>query len=275
MFLGKIKIVVILFFWVGSAQAYERIVTLAPVISEWTALILGEDAAKKQIIAVSEYSHYPDYLRKTEVVGPYHQLNVEKIASLKPDLILGSAEYNRASQLEQLKRLQLPIRVLPKEKFLKMSEWVQELGQTLKEKDSSKQLATEWNQKVQELHRLKLNPKKQKMRFFLEIQHLPLVTIGEDSFLNDAFQVMGYENIFAHIKQSYPKVSKEAVLKENPDVIFVLGLLGEEKDFKQSKLDWEKLKSMKAVQNQEIRELLGDDFARCSLRLLKALKQLN
>jgi iron complex transport system substrate-binding protein len=249
----------------APAHAFDRVVSLAPVLSEWTAEILGQARSEKVILGVSEYSNYPEYLKSIPTVGAYFKLNIEKIAALKPDLIIASSEYNRPEQLEQLKRLKLPIEILPKEKFSEMPAWIEHLGAVLGEKAAGEKLSKRWKSEVAAL--AASAKKKKSARLFLEVQHSPLVTIGGDSFLNDAFSLVGYENIFKSLSQSYPKVSKESVLKENPEVVFILDLTGNPKDFEPARLDWEKYgKHPKIVS--------GDDFARCSFLLLKGLRSL-
>lgn len=255
------------------AQAFERIITLSPMVAEWTTLILGEELAKSKIVGTSEYSHYPEILKSVETIGPYHQLKVEKIASLKPDLVLGSEEYNLTPQLEQLKRLKLNVVILKKEEFKNLELWLRVLGEKLKMPKEAKIQMDVWAKAFSELKLLR--SKHQKRKCLIEVQHEPLVVVGGSGFLNEAFAMVGCENAFFDLKQGYPKVSKESVLTRNPEQIYILSLTGKVDDFQTEKKDWEKLVDINAVKKQKIQVLSGDDFARCSLRLLKALKQLD
>ena len=207
--------------WLPEARAFERIVTLSPGLAEWSAAILGDGQAKAKIIGVSEYSHYPEFLKAVKTIGPYPQINVEKIVSLRPDLVLAAEEYNRPEQLEQLKRLKLPLVILPAEHFHSMSAWIKQLGQALHEERAASEQTKIWQSALEELGRKK---KGIRQRLFIEIQHQPLVTVGAPSFLTDAFSLIGYESVFSKLPQAYPKVSKESVLKENPEIILILDL---------------------------------------------------
>ena len=255
----------------SAAVAANRIITLAPVISEWTAELLGDAEAKVKILAVSEYSYYPSFLKSVQTVGAYHQLNIEKIAALKPDLILASSEYNRPEQLEQLRRLNLPVRVLPREDFDHLSGWIKTLGLELGKLKQAENASKAW---AVQLAALREKRRSVKRSLFLEVQHQPLVTIGGDGFLNEAFRAIGYENVFKDLKQSYPKVSKEAVLKANPETIFILDLGGRKEDFESARKDWQSFENLKAVKEGKVLMIAGDDFGRCSFRLLEALKKL-
>ena len=244
----------------SPAYAWNRIVTLNPMISEWTAEMLGQDKVFQKIVGASEYSHYPDFMKKVSTVGPYPQLQIEKILSLHPDLVIGSVEYNRADQLEKLKQLKLNVVVLPKENFHQMKEWLMELGKALNETEAAQKTALVWEK---EMGTIKSHLKHK--RVFFEVQFQPLITVGRDSFLTEAFQFAGFENIFDHIPQAYPKVSREAVLQKKPVNVFVLEMIKDPTELSKIKIAWK---------NSEVTFLNGDDFSRCSLRLLRALKEL-
>lgn len=246
-------------FFDSSAFAWNRIVTLNPMISEWTAEILGKDTALKKIVGASEYSNYPAYLKNVQTVGPYPQVQPEKILSLNPDLVLASSEYNRPDQLEQLKKLKLNVVILPREEFSEMEAWIVKLGKALGEEKNAKVAAQEWKRLLAEVH-----PAVKKKKVFFQIQFQPLITVGKDSFLNAAFEKAGYENIFHDLPQAYPKVSKEAVLEKRPDEVLIFEMIKNQDDLENVKDTWKK---------SLVRVFNGDDFARCSLRLLKALKE--
>ena len=273
--LNRLFFATFLFLFSPSVFAYERIVTLAPVLSEWTAILLGEKAANEKIIGVSEYSHYPAFLKQKVEVGPYPKINVEKVASLRPDLVIASSEYNRLDQIEAMQRLHLPVKILPAEKFSDMGNWIHALGEVLGEKKKAEWAKEEWDGGVDAIKKKNASARLKPKRTFIEVQHQPLISVGGESFLSDAFTLTGYQNIYSSLKQDYPKVSKESVLKENPEVIFVLSVMGDGDDFQTAKKDWETYSSLTVVKDKQIRSISADDFARCSLRLLNALKRLN
>jgi len=253
-----------------AQAAFHRVVSLNPVVSEWVAEILGERDAMRVLVGVSEYSNYPNVLQKIEKIGPYPQLNIEKIAGLKPDLVLASEEYNRPEQLEQLRRLKLPLKVLSKETFHSMPEWILSLGSALQEVKKAARARNRWvNLKAS------LGAETQpSTRVFIEVQHQPLISVGSESFLTEALLAVGYQNIFSNLKSGYPKVSLEAVIKADPERIFILDHVGDEKSLNESKKDWARFRTLSAVKSAQISLISGDDFARCSLRLLNALKRL-
>jgi ABC-type Fe3+-hydroxamate transport system substrate-binding protein len=260
---GKATLLLTLFLSASSwAKVPERIVTLNPMVAEWAAEILGSGGTTKKIVASSEYSHYPERLKLLPTIGPYPNLQIETIASLKPDLVIGSLEYNRPDQLELLKKLGLRVQILPKENILNMDSWIKTLSEALGEVELGKKMILKWNRALKKLHSKKANKKKV---FFL-VQNQPLVSVGGESFINDVFEKVGYENIFKNLNQSYPKVSKESVLERKPELIFYFDMAKNENEWNEVQKSWK---------NIRITMLNGDDFSRCSLRLLKALEKLN
>ena len=276
--LNRIALTVTFFsvFFVTSVRADEatRYVTLSPVIAEWVSEILGQNEIEKKLVGVSEYSQYPKFLEKIKTIGPYPQIQVEAVLKLKPTLVLASSEYNRADQIEALKKLKLKVEVLPKETFSEMEAWILKLGQAISEPEKAKLAAKKWKQGIQYLEtKLSMNTPRLK-RVMIQVQDSPLIVVGGDSFLNEAFEKIGFQNIFKDMKQAYPKVSRESVLKENPEAIFILDLMVHEDEFAKTKVKWENYKKLKAVEDQQIKTIPGDDFARCSLRLLRGLQKL-
>ena len=257
-----------------QAQTQTKIVTLSPVVAEWVSEILGKEEAEKEMVGVSEYSNYPQYLERVPTVGPYPQIQEEKVLRLKPTLVIASSEYNRVEQIEKLKKLKLNIVILPKEKFNEMEPWIKLLGDALHQPEKAKVAIEKWKNGIRIIDTKMSMAKIQNKRAFIQVQDNPIIAVGGDGFLNDAFEKIGYQNIYKDLKQAYPKISRESVLKENPDYIFILDLVQKEDEFKKSKQKWENYKELQAVQNGAIKMISGNDFARCTLRLLKALQQI-
>ncbi len=261
----------ILFLFGAEARAgFQRIVCLNPLLSEWVAEILGRKAALQRVVGVSEYSNHPDYLRGVPEVGPYPKLHLEKIASLKPDLVLASEEYNLPEQVEQLKRLKLNVISVKKESFGLMEEWIDSLGKILGESGAGAEARNRWKG----LRKTLGKNTGTKTRVFIEIQHRPLITVGGDSYLNDALESVGLKNVFSSVRAGYPKVSIESVLSADPERILILDHAEAPVELAESKKDWTRFQTLSAVRSGRIEMISGDDFARCSLRLLNALKGL-
>jgi iron complex transport system substrate-binding protein len=253
----------------GAVAAPSRVVTLSPLISEWVGELLGCESAIRVVAGVSEYSDFPACLAGKPSVGPYHQVSIEKIVSLRPDLVLASEEYNREA-IVRLRALGVRVEVLPKERFLTMPSWIERLGEVLGAAKQAKKQSTLWLEGVREFSARKSRSRS----VFIEVQHDPLVTVGAGSFLDEAFGAVGLLNVFHDHREGYPRVSREAVLKADPEEIHILDLRGREREFEESRKSWARFPTLKAVRGGRILRLRGEDFARCTPRLLRALKGL-
>ena len=254
---------------VHARAGADRVVTLSPLLSEWVGELIGCEGAVKRIVGVSDYSDFPQCLAGKPSVGPYHRVSIEKVISLRPDLVLASEEYNRDA-IERLRGLGIRVEVLPKEGFRTMPAWIEKLGAVLGAAAQAKRSSESWVAGIKEFE----SRKKRGRRVFIEIQHEPLITVGGDSFLDEAYRAVGFLNVFADQSEGYPRVSREAVLRADPDEIHILDLRGREKEFEESRRSWIRFPKMKAVRERRIIRLPGEDFARCTPRLLRALKGL-
>ncbi|MCM8832137.1 MAG: helical backbone metal receptor, partial [Candidatus Omnitrophica bacterium] len=91
------------FFCLGvySQDKYpERIISLGPSITEELYLLGVED----KILGVTTYCKRPKEVLKKEKVGTVVDVNVEKIFSLKPDLVLATP-LAKQKDIEKLKKL--------------------------------------------------------------------------------------------------------------------------------------------------------------------------
>jgi hypothetical protein len=64
------------------------------------------------------------------------------------------------------------------------------------------------------------------------------------------------------------------VLKADPEEIHILDLRGREREFEESRKSWGRFPALRAVRKGRVLRLRGEDFARCTPRLLRALKGL-
>ncbi len=93
---------------VHIAGAPQRIVSLAPGITE-TLYALGLDS---MIAGVTSYCNWPAGALRKPRIGGFTNPSIEKIVSLKPDLIIATVDGNRKETVTQLERIGLPVYVI-------------------------------------------------------------------------------------------------------------------------------------------------------------------
>ena len=108
--------------------------------------------------------------------------------------------------------------------------------------------------------------------FFCAISNSPLITIADETYMNEIFEFCGLENIVNETYQRYPRYSIEEVVKQNPDYIFVVNMDTENRILRY----WEKYKSINAVKRGDLYLLDPDKICRPSLNVyVKSLEMID
>ncbi|GGL62425.1 cobalamin-binding protein [Pseudomonas brenneri] len=206
-------LVVLLLAASASATAVERVVSLAPSLSE----ISVELGAADLLVGVLDGGERPEALRNVPSVGRYGQLDLERLLSLQPDLLLLWPGSVGPAQREQLKRLNIPIYVAEPHSLEQLSSQVEAIAGQLGRADAGRQLAAQLRQRLaalrQRYHR------SEPLRVFYQVWNQPLYTVGGGQIISDALSVCGARNVFDDLKLPAPQVSIESVLQRDPEVI--------------------------------------------------------
>ncbi|HAA40101.1 MAG TPA: cobalamin-binding protein [Pseudomonas sp.] len=200
-----------------SAQglAVERVVSLAPSLSE----IVAELGAADLLVGVLDGGDRPVALADVPSVGRYGQLDMERLLSLKPDLILLWPGSVGPAQREQLQRLNIPVYVAEPHSLEQLTTQVQAIAEQLGRADAGRQLAAHLRQRLAQLRQR--YQRAEPLRVFYQVWNQPLYTVGGGQIISDALSVCGARNVFDDLKLPAPQVSIEAVLQRNPEMILV------------------------------------------------------
>ncbi|WP_017736632.1 cobalamin-binding protein [Pseudomonas sp. CBZ-4] len=198
-----------------QAQAAERVVSLAPSLSE----IVVELGAADLLVGVLDGGERPAALATLPSVGHYGQLNIERLLSLKPDLILLWPGSVGPAQREQLQRLNIPVYVAEPHSLEQLASQVQAIADSLGRADAGRQLAAQLRQRLGELRQR--YHRDQPLRVFYQVWNQPLYTVGGGQIISDALSVCGARNVFDDLTLPAPQVSIESVLQRDPEVILV------------------------------------------------------
>ena len=105
-------------------SAPRRIIPLAPSLTEILyALGLGD-----RVAGVTRYSYFPPEALKKPRVGSYIDLNVERILSLSPDLVIGTADGNKPGVVDLLEQARIPVYIVNPRTVMDMIRTIDRLG---------------------------------------------------------------------------------------------------------------------------------------------------
>lgn len=199
----------------AQALAAERVVSLAPSLSE----IVMELGAADLLVGLLDGGERPAALAQVPSVGRYGQLDVERLLSLKPDLILLWPGSVGPAQRAQLQRLNIPVYVAEPHNLEQLTIQVQAIAERLGRVDAGRQLAEQLRQRLAELRQR--YRRAEPLRVFYQVWNSPLYTVGGGQIISDALTVCGARNVFDDLKLPAPQVSIESVLQRNPELILV------------------------------------------------------
>ena len=247
----KLLFILILFFITTSLFAeYKRIISLAPSVTE----SLYELGLEENLIANTVYCSDGNF--KKEKIGTLIEPSIEKIISLKPDLIVGTEEGNYETVIDKMLRLKLTVYVMGKySNFEDICDNFQKLADYLGKSDEAKKDIDEVKKEISNLSNETKDKKQEKI--FWEVGANPIFTIGKRSFINEYNKFINGINVFENVDMRYPNISVESVIERNPDIIILVNM-GDVSD--QEIFKWNKYKNISAVKNNKIYLLEATDI---------------
>ncbi|MFH1414570.1 MAG: ABC transporter substrate-binding protein [Elusimicrobiota bacterium] len=229
----------------------ERIISLGPAVTEWIYLLGCGD----RLVANTSYCKRPAEAVDKEKIGSVVDADIEKIVSLKPDLVLAISLTN-PRLIRKLGKLGLRVEVFKQpENFLQLLNDFQRLGRMLGKEAAARVIVNTVKNKLMEVKDKAADLSKP--RVFFQIGADPLFTATGDTFVNDFLEYSGGVNIAKKAKSGL--YSREEVLKANPEVIFIItmGITGE-----REKNVWGSYRTLNAAKNNRIH--IVDAYEICS-----------
>ena len=247
----------------------QRIITVAPHLSE----VVEAAGGANRLISVSAYSNFPESVKKLPITSDARSIDLEKMKSLRPDLIIYWRGGTPESQIESIKKTFTSIQAVSIEpkKLTDIANDIETIGKLLGTEAIAKKNADAFRAQITELKHQYQNKNKRKVRVFYQVWAQPLMTLNQDHLIADIINICGGEQLFAKEKLLVPTVSREAVVKANPEIIFTAV------DTQQMKTDWSMWSSipqLAATQRKAFIDIDGDMISRPSTRIMQGAKKI-
>ena len=253
---------------VAVPQPVRRIVSLAPNLTETLfALGLGE-----RVVGVTDYCDYPPEATAKEHIGGPVSPNLEKIAQLRPDLVLATrAGGNRLSTVHSLETLGFAVFATDPHSVDEVILSTERLGELAGANEQGRQVAAGLRRRLGEVaQRLSGS---ELTRVLLVVWLEPLITVGRNTFIADALRRAGAENVI-QTAQDWPNTSLEAVARMQPEYLIFASDHSDQTNRKIAELGglpgW---RSLEAMRNQRV-IVLDEAIAEPAPRLVYAIEQL-
>jgi len=247
------------------AASAKRIVSLAPHVTE-NLFAAGAGAA---VVGVVDHSDYPPAAKDIAHVGAYSRLDLERVAALKPDLVIAWESGNTKGHVEKLRALGLTVFVTQPNEMDDIAVQLENFGKLAGTEKVANVAAKQFRQRLAGLQKQYAGTTS--VRVFYQVWKQPLMTVGGQQIISKAIRLCGGENVFGQLGALAPTVSVEAVLAAKPEVIVASGMGESRPDWVD---DWNQWKSMPAVANRHLYFIPPDLIQRHTPRLLEGTERL-
>jgi iron complex transport system substrate-binding protein len=248
----------------------KRIVSLAPSTTEILfALGLGD-----RVVGVTSFCDYPEEAKKKPKIGGMSNPSLEAILLLKPDIVVMTKDGNPREVEERLRSLKITTYVFTARRISELPRGIREMGKALQVKEKADRLAREMAASIKRLgvrsQKSEVTKRGQKVLFIVWPE--PLIVAGPGTAIDDAITLLGYDNIAARTRTTYPKYSIEEVIHQAPDVIFIGRGSGMDMQAVSQGL-LQKMASVPAVRSNSV-FFVGDGLYRLGPRVIKGIEEL-
>lgn len=183
----------------------RRIVSLAPHVTE----MLFAAGAGGYVVGTTDYSDYPPAAKSIPRIGGYSRIDLEAVAALKPDVVVGWESGNAAAAVAKLRGLGIKVYLTQPNRIEDIAGSVERIGRLAGTEKEAAAAAANFRERLGQLvARYSARPK---LRVFYQIWKQPLMTINSKQIISDAIRLCGGRNVCAQLQGLAPTVSVEAV----------------------------------------------------------------
>jgi iron complex transport system substrate-binding protein len=242
-----------------AADEPRRIVSLVPATTEML-FVMG---AGRRIAGVSNYDRFPPDVERLPKVGGLLDPDVERLLSLKPDLVI---VYDTQTDLKrQLERARIPIFPYVHRGLPDITQTMRVLGERIGMKAAAGAAATRIEQQLAAIRaRVAGKPRPKTLLVFGRepgtLSHID-ASAGY-GFLHDLLELAGGSDVLGDLNKQSVEMSTEMILTRAPEVILELhyGDSLKPERFDAERRAWNALPSVPAVRDNRVFLLGGDEF---------------
>ncbi len=191
----------------------ERIISVAPNLTE----LLFDAGAGGQLVAVSEYSDYPEAARSLPRIGDAFRLDYERIVALAPTLAVIWESGTPPGVRTRLEGLGIRVVGIPTLKLDDIAAGLETLGALAGTEAVARAAAAGFRSRIAALRAEYRD--RARIRVFVQIDDAPLYTVGGGHLITEIVDLCGGGNVFADATALALPVDLEAVLVRAPQVI--------------------------------------------------------
>jgi len=265
--------VLVVFAGVPSAQAPttpQRIISLIPSVTEMLFAI----GAGPRVVGVGSFDRYPPEVLTRTKVGGLIDPDIERIISLKPDLIVVYA--TQTDLRTQMDRAHIPIYLYQHSGLPDITTTIRAVGKRVGNERAAEELARQIEDDIAATRRRVAG--RPRPRTLLVFGRDPetlrgIYASGGIGFLHDMLEAAGATNVFADVKGQSIQATSEVILARAPDVILEIGIDTASSPGRNLRA-WDALASVPAVRMHRIYQVRGDEMMNPGPRVARAIQRM-
>ncbi len=245
----------------------QRALSLAPSMTE----ILFFVCDSNQIVGVTQNCNFPPAVKNKRKVVNYPALDFESVIQIKPDIIFSVEGLTPLDQAKRLEEMGMPVYFQKYEKIKDILQGIRDVGKIMGQRVRADKLADSLEAERKKI-KSEVNNKNNVKTVLAITWSDPIYVYGKNTIFTDKLLLIGAKNaVDSLFSNPYPQVTREYILKINPDVI--IGGSFEKMDSTFFKL-YPELKRIKAYKTKQIYKVNDDLMSRPSPRVLESVLEL-
>ena len=202
------------------ADDHSKIVIAGGSITE-IIYFLKED---KKIVGVDVTSNYPKKSKDLPSIGYVRNLSTEGILSLNPTLILGEDDMGPPNVIQQIKEIDVDLRIIPEEKNISgIIKKILCVGSIIGASEKAQEMInTSLLPSIKELEKIQnySQIKSKKVMLILSMQGTSPIVAGIGTSGDGFINMIGAQNVFNSF-DGWKPVSAESIIAANPEYILL------------------------------------------------------
>jgi iron complex transport system substrate-binding protein len=247
--------------------SYDRIVALSPAINE----IIFSLGKGDKIVGNTTYCRFPKQSLEITKVGGYFSPSVEKILSLKPDIVI--MQENNLDLSHKLEQIGIKTKVVKIDTIESIKNTIADLGAILENKAKADEIIGEIDDSLRRLEGIVENKKIMIPIGYNTDLSKEIYVVGQNLYFDDIINASGNHNALQSSRKGQPVLNMEKILKINPDIVIILSPLMGEKGLSKEELvkPWKSI-PINAAKTDAIYVQTGDYAGIPSDRIVQFIK---
>ena len=256
----------------AEASSPERIVSLAPSITE-TLFAVGLGT---RVVGVTQFCVYPPEAATLPKVAGFSDVNFEALLRVRPDLAVMPAD--KTINREQIERLGIRVLTVDVTSLAGLTNAIVSLSALSGDESAGERLLSQMEKRMAWAEERAKGKKRPAVLFSVmhseqDIEHISEISaIGRDGFYDQLIGMAGGRNVYEG-PLPYPRLSREAIIFLNPDVI--IDVLPSSESEAAARRGWMGLTSVNAIKNGRLLILTDEMHTVPGPRFVKTLEAMS